>query len=296
MGRRDGPDVRQTHGGLEQRLEEGAIVTLAPCPFTLPSQDELAFLYEQKVGGLGHKNISYAAGRVTGHERHSQEQATTLTRILGEFAERAQNWLAGQLPGYARNWRPDRVSYRPEEEATRKIRLTARNDLLHVDAFPSRPTQGARILRLFVNIHPSEPRVWATSDDFASLLERYGAVLGYHQDVMRQWAWKMGQGLLRILGGPGEARSEYDHFMLRLHHFLKGNEEYQEQARKKFWHFPPGSAWLAFTDGFCHAELRGRFALEQTYFVSPEALTLPDRSPAVMFARASRSATDARAA
>ena len=50
---------------------------------------------------------------------------------------------------YAATWKPDRGSYRPEEEATRRLRLTARNDLIHVDAFPNRPTQGYRILRVF---------------------------------------------------------------------------------------------------------------------------------------------------
>ena len=58
-----------------------------------------------------------------------------------------------QLPRYSRHWELDRVSYRGLEEATRQLRLTARNDLLHIDAFPTRPSNGWRILRVFLNVN-----------------------------------------------------------------------------------------------------------------------------------------------
>ena len=79
--------------------------------------------------------------------------------MLAWFSRTATDWLAGILPRYAQHWQLDRASYQPEEEATRRLRLTARNDLLHVDAFPSRPSQGRRILRLFVNVNLTEPRI-----------------------------------------------------------------------------------------------------------------------------------------
>ena len=89
------------------------------------------------------------------------------------------------------------VSFRPVEEATRRLRLTARNDLLHVDAFPSRPTQGWRILRVFANVNSSEPRVWVTSDPFPKLLERYGAEVGLPVRE-RPWASLLGGGMLGL--------------------------------------------------------------------------------------------------
>src|SRR5262249_7911144 len=146
----------------------------------LAQGEDYQFLLQQRLAGRAHKNISYdpRSGKLGGFLRHSPEQAARLGKLLGDFAQTATAWLARTLPRYARLWQLDRVSYRPLEEATRKLRFKARNDLLHVDAFPSRPTNGQRILRLFVNINPTECRVWATSEPFGKLLERFGAAAG----------------------------------------------------------------------------------------------------------------------
>src|SRR5262249_52574714 len=133
------------------------------------------------------------------------------------------------------------------EEATRRLRLKARNDLLHLDAFPTRPSRGWRILRLFVNVNPREPRVWVTSDTFPALLKCYGARVGLPHPGLHGLAGRLGRRLLGLFRLRAR-RSEYDTFMLRLHDFLKGCERFQERCRKRLWHFPPGSAWLACTD------------------------------------------------
>jgi hypothetical protein len=74
--------------------------------------------------------------------------------------------------------------------------------------------------------------------------------------------------------------------MLRFHDFLKAHDEFQEKGPKRFWTFVPGSAWLAMTDVTSHAALRGRFALEHSYFVAPESLALPEESPPALLERA----------
>ena len=86
---------------------------------------------------------------------------------------------------------------------------------------------------------------------------------------------------LQLFSANPIRHSEYDAFMLRLHQFLKGNDELQERARKKFRHFAPGTAWLAFTDGFCHARPAASYTLEHSFFVKPQDLVLPElsRSP-----------------
>src|SRR5207245_10467332 len=92
---------------------------------------------------------------------------------------------------------------------------------------------------------------------------------------------------LRRVVQPGRAqRSLYDSFMLRFHDYLKANDEFQEHGPKRFWSFAPGSAWLVFTDVASHAALRGRFALEHSYFVAPETLSLPELSPPALLERA----------
>jgi hypothetical protein len=264
---------------LETRLERGDVVSLPACPFPVPAGDDLHFLLAQSLGGGRHKNISYdpVTGRVAGFRRRSEAQASRLRGLLAAFADHAATWLAGAAPGYAAALRRDRVSFRPEEEATRCLRLHARNDLLHIDAFPSRPTSGDRILRLFANINPIDPRVWMTSHTFPRLLERYGHEAGLPTGNRTGWVRQIGRAVRGLFGG--RRRTTYDDFMLRFHHFLKRSYHFQEKGPRRFWTFAPGSAWLAFTDGISHAEMRGQFALEHTFFVPVAALRHPELSP-----------------
>ena len=275
-----------TDSPLQERLERGELLVFAPCPFGLPEGDDRSFLHQQQLQS-SKKNISFnpEAKTVAGHKHHSDQQTARLTRLLGSFAARAQAWLGQLFPAYARSWRLDRVSFRPEEEATRRLRLTARNDLLHIDAFPSRPTQGHRILRLYANIHPTDPRVWATSDTFDILLARYGAQVGLPNLMSEGWASRLSLGLLSIFQPGSAQRTPFDQFMLRFHHFLKTSDHFQDRAPRRFWHFAPGSAWLAFTDSLSHADLRGRFALEHSFFIPPSALAHPELAPAAILER-----------
>ena len=67
--------------------------------------------------------------------------------------------------------------------------------------------------------------------------------------------------------------------MLRFHDYLKANAEYQQNCTKYRWEFPPGSAWIVFTDIVPHAVLSGQYALEQTVIVSRHALLAASRAP-----------------
>jgi hypothetical protein len=282
----DGRGVEANRSGpsLPERLERGEVIYYPACPFDLPEEDR-RFLLGQRLAGRAHKNVGFdpASGKVSGFVRRSAEQNERMNEVLSRFSRAATVWLAGILPGYAPSWQLDRVSFRPEEEATRKLRLKARNDLLHVDAFPTRPSHGARILRFFVNINPVEPRIWITSLSFPSLLERFAHKVGLPGR----------RGLLGLLGGSvlgllglKRRRSAYDAFMLRLHNAMKADALFQRDCPKREWHFPPGSAWLVITDTASHAVLRGRYALEHSYFLPPRSLTLPLESPAALLERA----------
>lgn len=277
----------EAHAGIAERLERGEVVHFATCPFPLPTGEDHQFLLQQRLASRVHKNISYNphSGKIGGFLRQpDSDQPERLRQLLAEFSRTTTAWLASVLPGYARGWRLDMVSYRPEEEATRKLRWKARNDLLHVDAFPSRPTQGYRILRVFANVNPSEPRVWVTSDPFARLLARYGAQVGLPTG-QTSLTGRVKRGVLRLFQA-GNRRSMYDDFMLRFHDFLKQNDRFQESCPKRFWNFQPGSAWLTMTDTASHAVLRGRFAIEHSYFIAPETLALLDESPAALLEHA----------
>src|SRR5439155_1632974 len=83
---------------------------------------------------------------------------------------------------------------------------------------------------------------------FARLLERYGEQAGLPGRVNHLgWASRLLETSLRLFRPGRAARSVYDSFMLRFHHFLKRCEDLQERGLKRVWNFPPGSAWLAMT-------------------------------------------------
>jgi len=264
--------------GLARELESGNILFLPRLPFPLSDEDR-AFLLAQKQTDAGyHKNIAYrpAEERLTGAGKMPARDAARLKSILKAYSEWAARFLTERVAEYAGRWVRDFASYRPIEEKGREARLTARNDLAHVDAFPTRPTHGDRILRVFANVNPAKGRVWVTSETFEGLAERFARQVGIP---------KAGSGgkvfgiMAKALGIRQWSRSPYDAFMLRFHDFLKENSEFQRNCIKQQWEFPPGSCWICYTDMVSHAVLSGQFALEQTFLISRHAMTLPEKSP-----------------
>jgi len=260
-----------------EELERGNILFFPRTPFAL-QEDDRRFLLDQKQTGAGyHKNIAYRPGedRLTGSGK--MKGAAKLKRILRAYSDWAANFLGELIPEYDGKWTRDFASYRSIEEKGRAARLTARNDLAHVDAFPTRPTHGDRILRVFTNINPSQSRVWITSETFAGLAERFARQVGIPSAPAP--GAESFQRLARALGIRQWTRSPYDAFMLRFHDFLKRNTEFQQSCIKHRWEFPPGSGWMCYTDMVSHAVLSGQFALEQTFLVSRQAVVLPEQSP-----------------
>src|SRR5205814_840139 len=199
--------------------------------------------------------------------------------------QRAEKFLAELLPPYAGKWKLDFASYRPLEERGRPARLRARNDLPHVDAFPTRPTNGHRILRLFTNINPSHNRVWITSQTFEALAPRFAKGLGLPRARGKQ---PLAEGMRRILaslGLAGARRSPYDRFMHRCHNAMKEDAEFQRNCPKQRWEFPPNSTWMVFTDFVSHAVLEGQYALEQTFILSHRAMVQPEKAPVAILER-----------
>lgn len=243
-------------------------------------EDDLQFLRTQKQSGAGyHKNIAYRPGqdRITGYAGAQEER---MRAVLGRFSRAAQNLMRECLSPFTLEI--EYASFRPLAEETRQLKTHARNDLLHVDNFPTRPTHGNRILRFFVNLHPALPRVWRTGPPLPELLARFGASSGVIQKTragVGKQKWLRG---LQRLGLPVKARPEYDRFMLSFHHWLKENQEFQNDPGHARWEFPPMSSWMVFTDTASHAVLGGQFALEQTMLVKRQSLLLPEIAPSTL--------------
>ena len=264
----------------EERLESGELLTFASCPFPIPDDDDRRFLGEQRLHRA--KEIAYDPRRDRLSGFVMSDGASRLRRILAAASADALRWAREQLPRYATDLVPLKTCFHPEEEATRTLRPAARNDLLHVDAI--RPASGCRILRLGVNLHPTDPRVWVTSSPLAGIFADRARKSGLVDPPPLTWTYRACRQVVRVVRHFAEPRSPYDDFMLSFANDLKLSDEAQDRLPRKTWRFPPQSAWLAFTDGLVHAELRGRCVLDHVFLVPPTAWVRPDLAPRTLIA------------
>jgi hypothetical protein len=276
------------------QLEAGDILFFPETPILVPGGDLAFLLGHQQVGGAYHKNIAYRPleDRITGFEAADPKISDRLRGVMQHYSKDVIGFLERFLGPYQAHWKVDYASYRPEEEEGRDLALRKRNDLLHTDAFPTRPTQGDRILRFFNNINPQKTRNWITTETFDVLIDKMRAgklnggssvPLPSSMDVSRV------KGALARLGfgrlAPSLKRSPYDEFMMRFHNYLKENSSFQQDCPKQRWEFPPGSSWMVYTDMVSHAVLSGQFALEQTLIASRQAMVAPEKSPYEVLSR-----------
>jgi hypothetical protein len=267
-------------------LEAGNILILPRSPIHIPEEDRKLLLGQKQASSAYHKNIAYrpAEDRVTGLNASEEAQAQELRRLLRDYSRRSAEFLNRFLLPYANKWTMDFASFRPIEEQGRPARLHARNDLLHFDSFPTRPTNGARILRLFTNINPAQNRVWLTSQTFQSFAPHFARAAGLLAAPRNPFKDAL-HSMARALRLPVAQRPPYDDFMHRCHNAMKEDAVFQETTRKDRWDFPPNSTWLVFTDGVSHAVLSGQYALEQTFLIPQSALVEPQRSPLAILQR-----------
>lgn len=248
-------------------------------PFDFPQADWDFLLSQKQTGSRFHKNISYrpTQDKLKGASSDSPDR-DRLHSVMRNFSEQAAAFLAGFLVPYKGKLKMDFASFRPLEEQNRDLPLHKRNDLLHVDAFPTRPTRGARILRFFVNINPAADRVWNVGEPFDSLLPRLAEV----RRITPRFRGAFSRALVHmaaLLGFPVADRSRYDEYMLYLHDWLKENTDFQQNWPKQSVVFPPGCAWIVYTDGVPHAVLSGQYALEQTFIVASDAFVTREVAP-----------------
>lgn len=273
-----GPDQGRV---LCSELEAGNILYFPRTPFDFPDDDVQFLLTRKQTDAAFHKNIAYrpAADRITGIDKSAGPEVDRLRAILRGYSQHSARFLGDLLSPYAGKWKLDFASYRPLEERGRPARLRARNDLPHVDAFPTRPTNGDRILRLFTNLNPAQNRVWITSQTFDVIGPRFAKAIGLPRARGGNAIQRAFRKIATAAHLPGANRSPYDDFMHRCHNAMKENAEFQEGCPKQRWEFPPHSTWIVFTDFVSHAVLEGQYALEQTFIVARDAMVRPESAP-----------------
>jgi hypothetical protein len=235
--------------------------------------DNWRCLFSSAIAHSRAKNISLnpKTGVVSGTIAPLPQQAE-LKAMMENFGTTATRFARDLLPCYATSLERARASFRPVQIADRKYSLRQDDRLLHIDAFPSTPTQGRRILRLFSNVNPlGVPRVWRIGEPFAAFAEKFLPSLG--QPAARR-AW-----LLAAVGITKGRRTAYDQLMLHLHDVAKRDVVYQREGSQTEIAFLAGTSWLCFSDQVVHAILSGQYALEQTFYVDIASMGEPANSP-----------------
>lgn len=254
-----------------EALEGGKVLVLSGLAFTI-APGETRLLDPATLGEHG-KNVSLDPGtRRLSNTAVPPAEAAVLAGMMQRFADAALALLTDLLPHYSGQLERARTSFRPAEIDQRVYSPRRDDRRLHVDAFPTRPLAGRRILRLFCNVAPDgADRHWLVGEPFAdyarTLLPRVKAPVPGS-------AWLMQQ-----LGLTKGRRGQYDHVMLGMHDAGKFDADYQAHAPRAAVSFPPGTTWICFTDQVVHAALAGHCALEQTFHLPTAAMVHPERSP-----------------
>ena len=258
------------------RLETDGLVLLPGRPFEL-EPDELDLISPRWSDGRA-KNISLAPDDEIRGAAAGEAGREAIGALMSRYRAWAQALIRDRAPRYGPWLETGRTSLRTREVAEGAASPRKDDRRLHVDAFASQPTGGKRILRVFTNVNPDgEPRVWRVGEPFEA--------------HARRWAGRLrrpapGEGwLLRQLGVTRSTRTPYDALMLGLHDAAKLDEAYQNAAEAREMSFAAGATWVAYTDAVVHAAIRGRFMLEQTFYLPLEAMAAPEAAPARVLER-----------
>lgn len=257
-------------------LEAGKVLHFPSLGFA-PLPDE-ACLFTPSVRDQGSRNISRdAAGRLKGAAGDAPTQHALAAMIM-RFRAQSIALLDALFPHYTQSLRCGATSFRPTLVETRAQSWRADDRLLHVDAFPSRPNRGERLLRVFTNVNPhGAARVWRVGEPFEQVARRF-------LPRIRRYSPLRAKGL-RALRVTKSLRSEYDHLMLQLHDAMKSDLQYQQNAPQVRVAFAPGATWVCFSDQTSHAAMSGQYLLEQTMQLPPDGQYDTTASPLAILSR-----------
>ena len=270
LGAWDGPLSATERAIATDALEAGHVLFLPNLRFEL-SAAERAYLTPETVGKS--KNVSYdpASGEMGGAAVAAM-RVHDLRALMDRFAASTRALLATLLPSYAGGLHQAKTSLRPVEVAGRKQTWRKDDTRLHVDSFPSQPSNGKRILRVFTNVNPDgRPRVWKVGEPFESVARKFWDTLRAPLPGER--------AILAAVRVTKAVRTRYDHYMLKLHDAMKQDPQYQARFEAATHPFPANSTWVCFTDQVSHAAVSGAHQLEQTFWVDVSVLRNPESAP-----------------
>jgi hypothetical protein len=269
-------NAARSHPDWIADLEAGKVLYFPHLAFGLEAREHR--LLSPEVLAPKVRNISLdAEGRLKGVAGDADLQRDAAA-MIGRFRAQALRFIDALLPRYTDALRVAPTSYRPMQVETRVQSWRADDKRLHIDAFPSRPNYGERILRVFTNVNPDGlPRAWRVGEPFEDVARRF---------LPRVKAYAPWQArVLKALHVTKSLRSEYDHLMLQLHDAMKSDADYQRNAPQEAMAFPAGSVWVCFSDQTPHAVMAGQYMLEQTLHLAASRQYNPESSPLAILSR-----------
>jgi hypothetical protein len=265
-----GPFAEDQRAKAVDALEHGKVLVLPHLAF--PFRDDEKDLFTPALSNGKSKNVSLKGTGELGGTVATGDVAQRLSRMMERFAGAATHFLEELIPQYAGKLERAPTSYRPVEIEGRHSSVIKDDTRLHVDAFPSRPMRGRRIMRLFTNVNPQgRPRIWHVGEPFEQMAKKLGDRAGEGSRLQASF--------LSLLGITKGERSAYDSVMLGLHDSAKRDDTYQKNSPQIEVPFPSGTTWICFTDQVMHAALAGQYVLEQTFHLDVDAMARPELSP-----------------
>jgi len=262
---------------VEAVLESGHVLAFPRLGFRF-EDDERRFL-DPRWADPASKNISvrWPQGELRGAVG-SEGDLGPLKALVVRYAEASEALALRLFPHYRGHLRRGNSSFRPVEVVGRARSWRQDDTRLHIDAFPSNPMHGTRLLRVFSNVNPNgQPRRWRVGEPFEAHARRY---LGRIGRPLPGSAW-----LLHATGITKRRRTEYDHLMLQLHDRAKADAAFQQTSPQAHADFAPGTTWVCFSDQVLHAAMGGQHMMEQTFTLDAAREALPASSPLAVLER-----------
>lgn len=263
-------DAPSSQNQLITDLESGKVLHFTNLEFPVSEIEQQYFTSE--IRDKKSRNISLnISGELKGVIKNNEAESN-LAAMMTRYRTQSHLLVNTILPRYKDHLHLAPTSFRPNQIVTRNQSWRADDKRLHVDAFPSRPNYGERILRVFINVNPNKvPRVWRIGEPFEAIVDRFLA------NTKPYSAWQA--KVLNAFGITKSLRSEYDHLMLQLHDSMKRDLNYQRNCPQLTVEFPTGSVWICFSDQTSHAAMSGQFMMEQTFHLPALNQYNPNTSP-----------------
>ena len=251
-------------------LESGKVLFLENFNFKILPNEKKFFTPE--ILSKHSKNVSLDLNNNIRGTNLTNDDSKELVKMISRFRLEAKKLIITNFPKYKNHIKLAPTSFRPVDVYSRKTSWRSDDTKLHVDAFPSRPNNGVRILRVFINLNPKgKARVWRIGENIEAIANKFIHKVKPYSPIKAK--------ILFLLGITKSFRTQYDHIMLELHDLMKKDLVYQKESSQILVPFKTNTVWICFSDQAAHAAMSGQYMMEQTFYLQSKHQYEPGKSP-----------------